>query len=193
MILEGLVSTIHADGAPNIAPMGALVDARMRQFVLRPYRSSATYANLKRTGQGVLHVTDDVELLARAAVGQPDPLPPLTKATQIDGVVIADACRWYEFRVAMLDDRTERTTIACAVAAAGRGRDFFGFNRAKHAVIEAAILATRLRRLRPSDVAAEFRRLAEIVEKTGGEQERRAFQFLDQYVTRRPDRAGGNR
>ena len=182
MILEALVTTINADGSPNISPMGPLVDPQMRQFVLRPYQTSRTYANLKRTGQGVLHVTDDVEMLARAAVHQLDPLPRLAKAKKVEGVVIADACRWYEFQVTSLDDHAQRTTIACDVVAKGRIRDFFGFNRAKHAVLEAAILATRLESMSPQEVCAEFRRLAVLVEKAAGDQERRAFRFLDEYV-----------
>jgi len=182
MILEGIVTTINEDRTPNISPMGPLVDERMTQFVLRPYKTSKTYANLKRTGEGVLHITDDVELMARAAVKQLDPLPKLAQAKKVDGVVIADACRWYEFKVATSDDQADRTTIACDIVAQGRVRDFFGFNRAKHAVVEAAILASRLRLLPAEEVCGEFRRLAVLVDKTAGEQERRAFRFLDEYV-----------
>ena len=61
-------------------------------------------------------------------------------------------------------------------------RDFFGFNRAKHAVIEAAILATRTDFLAASHIQAEFERLAVPVEKTGGHQERGAFEILRQFV-----------
>jgi hypothetical protein len=154
----------------------------MRQFVLRPYLTSSTYANLKRTKQGVLHVTDDVELMARAAVKRLEPPPKFAKAQKIRGVVIADACRWYEFRVASIDDRAQRSTIACDVVGRGRIRDFFGFNRAKHAVIEAAVLATRLEFVQEEHVCQEMRRLAAIVEKTAGQQERRAFQLLDEYI-----------
>ena len=35
---------------------------------------------------------------------------------------------------------------------------------------------------RLKEESPEFRRLAALVEKTAGEQERRAFQFLDEYV-----------
>jgi hypothetical protein len=183
VILEGIVTTVCADGSPNISPMGPLVDERISQFVLRPYTTSRTYRNLKRTGQGVLHVTDDVELLARAAVQRLDPKPKLVKAQKVQGFVLANACRWYEFQVTSLDDRSERTTIGCKVIARGRIRDFFGFNRAKHAVVEAAILATRIDFLPPEQIREEFQRLAIPVEKTAGPQERRAFQFLERYVT----------
>jgi hypothetical protein len=182
MILEGIVTTVNADGGANVSPMGPLVDEQITQFVLRPYTTSRTYQNLKRTGQGVMHVTDDVELLAHAAVHRLDPLPRLAKAREVHGFVLVDACRWYEFQVSSLDDRSERTTIACRVVAKGRIRDFIGFNRAKHAVVEASILATRIDFLPPEQIVEEFRRLAVLVEKTAGPQERRAFQFLDEYV-----------
>lgn len=185
MILEGIITSLGVDGRPNIAPMGTLVDDGITQFVLRPYKSSRTYANLKRTRQGVLHVTDDVELLARAAVKRLDPLPPLAKAKKVDGRVIVDACRWYEFHVTSLDDLAQRTTIACSVVAKGRIRDFFGFCRAKHAVVEAAILATRLDFLPADQVRAEFRRLAVLIDKTAGQQERRAFDLLGEYIEER--------
>ncbi len=182
MILEGLVTTINEDKTPNVSPMGPLVDEQMSQFVLRPYLTSTTYANLKRTNQGVLHVTDDVEMIARAAIKRLNPPPKFAKARKVRGVVIADACRWYEFKVAKLDDRAQRSTITCDVVGRGRIRDFFGFNRAKHAVIEAAVLATRLEFLPAEQVCEEFRRLAVLVDKTAGQQERRAFQLLDEFV-----------
>lgn len=182
MILEGIVTTLNEDGSANLAPMGPLVDEQMMQFVLRPYRSSATYTNLKRHGEGVLHVTDDVELIARAAVGQLATRPKLKKAHFIRGFVVADACRWYEFRVASLADQGDRTTIACDVVGRGRIRDFFGFNRAKHAVLEAAIMATRLQLLPSDQIRDELQRLGVIVEKTAGAQERRAFEFLTRFI-----------
>ncbi len=182
MVLEGLVTTINADGTVNIAPMGPLVDPQMQQFVLRPYRTSRTYANLRRTRQGVLHVTDNVEMLAQAAVGKIEPLPELVPAGCVDGMVIADTCRWYEFRVVRLEDQASRTTLACNVVDAGRIRDFFGFNRAKHAVIEAAIIASRLNFLPADAVREQCERLAVLVDKTAGPEERRAFEFLRQYI-----------
>jgi hypothetical protein len=181
MVLEGLVTTINDDGSLNAAPMGPLVDSKMTQFVLRPYRTSRTYVNLKRAHQGVLHVTDDVEMLAQAALGRLQN-PRVVPAKRVEGAVLADACRWYEFRVDQLDDRAARTTIACRVVQSGRIRDFFGLNRAMGAVLEAAILATRLELLPPEAVLEEFRRLAVPVEKTSGPRERRAFEFLRRYV-----------
>ncbi|HJQ80006.1 MAG TPA: DUF447 domain-containing protein [Lacipirellulaceae bacterium] len=181
-LLEGVVTTLHADGSPHVAPMGPIVDRSFEQMLLRPFRSSVTYQNLKRTGQGVLHVTDDVELIANAAVGRLERLPPMQPAGAVEGVILTDACRWYAFRVESLDDRDERTAIVARVVDRGHLRDFFGFNRAKHAVIEAAIFATRIGLLDRQIILDEFERLASPVAKTGGIEERRAFEFLRQYV-----------
>lgn len=182
MILEGLVTTLDLDGRPHLAPMGPVVDDPISQLVLRPYRTTRTFRHLFRTRQGVFHVTDDVELMALAAIHRLETLPPVMPAPGVEGVILQDACRWYAFRVTQLDDSNHRARIVCQVVSTGRIRDFIGFNRAKHAVIEAAILATRLSLLDPGAIRAEFSRLAVIVEKTAGEPERRAFQHLQQYV-----------
>jgi uncharacterized protein len=178
MILEGIVTTIDAGGRLHIAAMGPRVDAEMKRLLLRPFPSSQTYQNLVAHGEGVLHVTDDVLLLARAALGEVEPIPPHQPASEVRGFVLTDACRYYEFRVRSVDDSDQRVRIDAEVVHTGRFRDFFGFNRAKHAVVEAAILATRTDFLPLDDIDAEYRKLAVLVEKTGGEQERAAFAFL---------------
>jgi len=181
-ILEGIVTTVSPIGAINIAPMGPRVDAAMQRLLLRPFQTSQTYLNLKAHGEGVFHVTDDVLLLAQAALGPVTPPPALVPAMRVRGWVLQDACRYYEFRVTKLDDSTERVAIEAEVLHSGRLRDFFGFNRAKHAVVEAAILATRTDFLPLADIEAEFRKLAIIVDKTGGSQEQQALQFLRNHL-----------
>lgn len=182
MILEGLMTTINADGTPNVSPMGPRVDAELRTFVLRPFQTSTTYRNVKRTGVGVFHVTDDVEMLARAAVGKLAPLPPLVNVAGVEGFVLAGACRWFALRTESLDDAEPRTTITMRAAASGTLRDFFGLNRAKHAVVEGAILATRLHLLTRAEILAQFAALRPLVDKTGGDAEQRAFAFLEDFV-----------
>src|SRR5437879_711140 len=103
MILEGIVTTITSAGAIHIAPMGPRVDAAMQRLLLRPFPTSQTYRNLVAHGEGVLHVTDDVLVLARAAIGRVDPVPAHIPATKVRGFVLTDACRYYEFRVRSID------------------------------------------------------------------------------------------
>jgi hypothetical protein len=182
MILEGIVTTISPAGEVNIAPMGPTVRPDMQRFLLRPFPTAQTYNNLMRHGEGVLHVTDDVLLLARAAVGKVEPPPPLVAASRVRGFILAEACRYYEFRITSIDSNSQRVRMEAEVVHSGQLRDFFGFNRAKHAVVEAAILATRTAFLPGEEIELEYRRLRTIIEKTGGEQEHEAFAFLQRHV-----------
>lgn len=193
MILEGIVTTLATDGTVNVAPMGPhlpdLASATafprrdpLERFVLKPFRTSRTCQNLAAHPEGVLHVTDDVLLLAQAAVGVPDPAPPLLPATHVRGQVLASACRYAEFRVVATSGSAERPTLEVEVVHVGRLRDFFGFNRAMFAVLEAAILATRLHLLSRDHIDAEYRRLAVLVDKTGGVREKAAFALLQVHV-----------
>lgn len=177
MILEGIVTTLDERGTLNIAPMGPTVDAAMQRFVLRPFKSSTTFHNLSTTRTGVFHVVDDALLLARTAIGH-DPEIETRAAESFPGRVIVSACRYFEFRVATIDDSADRATIEVETVNSRTLRDFFGWNRAKHAIVELAIVATRAHFLDAAEVIAEFRRLAIPVEKTGGHDERSAYDLL---------------
>jgi hypothetical protein len=182
MIVEGVMTTHNADGTVNVAPMGPIVTGAFESFLFRPYRTSTTYINLKRTGAGVFHVTDDVLLIARSALNLDGPFPATQPAKQVAGAVLSDACRWYEVEVESLDDAQERTEIRARTVHVGRIRDFLGFNRAKHAVLEATILATRLHLLPFAEVQASLKTLAVTVNKTAGPPELEAFQLVEIYI-----------
>ena len=184
MILEGIVTTLTADGHVHIAAMGPEVAVDAQRLVLKPFRTSQTYQNLERHPEGVFHVTDDVLLLAQAAIGQIDPLPATAKAHKVLGSYLCDSCRYWEFRIVAGDVTQPRTRLEAQVLHIGRVRDFFGFNRGKHAVVEAAILATRTHILPLEQIANEFDRLQVLVEKTGGIAEHRAFRLLRSHLSR---------
>lgn len=187
MILEGIVTTLNACGEVNIAPMGPIVDESMSVLQLRPFKTSTTFQNLRLRPYGVFHVVDDVLLLARAAIGQLQCTPELFPACKVPGLVLASACRWYEFEVVQFDDSQERSELRATVVHMGRLHDFFGFNRAKHAVLEAAILATRIHILPQAEILAQLAALAVPVHKTAGPQEREAFELLQNYIKERTE------
>ncbi len=186
MILDGLLTTCDSDGRPHLAAMGATVDDSGAgvgdTLQLRPFQGSATLENLRRTGQAVFHITDDAEQLARAAIGKLEPLPELRRAEAIDGFIVAGACRWFALRVTELNDLSPRVRVQMQVVDRGRLRDFFGFNRAKHAVVETAILATRLHLLPEDEIRRRLGGLRPLVEKTAGCRERVAMERLERYI-----------
>lgn len=190
MILEGLVTTTDPAGGMHLAAMGPTVDDAQRQagrierLVLRPFPTSQTAANLLRSRAGVFHVTDDVLLLARIVAGALPGPPPARPATAVTGFVLEDACRAWEFEIDSLDETGQRLVLGARVVAEHAGRPFLGFHRAAHAVVEAAILVTRLHITDAADVARQFRDLGVLVEKTGGPREREAFDLLAGRVAR---------
>ena len=182
MILEGLVTSLNPAGEVNLAPMGPIVDETMTRLVLRPFQTSTTFQNLRQRPYGVFHVIDDVLLIAQAALHRLDAVPETFPAERIVGRVLKDCCRWYEFEVSICDDSSERTRLEASVVHVGRVRDMFGFHRARHAVLEATILATRLHLLPEHEVRAQLTALASPVEKTAGPRERAAFALVCDVV-----------
>lgn len=186
MILEGILTTTTEYGAPHVAVMGSAVSevatVWFERMMLRPFRSTRTYTNLARSRQAVFHVTDDVWLIAKAAIGQLHPLPDLLPSEAVSGWVLADCCRWYALQVETIAETGPRVEIEAEVVAQGRVRDYLGLNRAKHAVVEAAILATRTHLVSVDELHVAMGRLASAVEKTGGAGEREAFAMLQKHV-----------
>ena len=191
MILEGLVTTTSPTGAMHLAAMGPQIDdpphgtagpRSIERLVLKPFASSQTGANLLRQPEGVFHVTDDSLLLARVVTGTLATPPASRPATAVRGWVLEDACRAYEFTVEAADTSQERLRLEARVVAVHEGRPFLGFNRARHAVVEGAILVTRLHLLGTEEVSRQLRELAVLVEKTGGPSEREAFRLLERKV-----------
>lgn len=178
VILETIVTTIAPDGAVNCAPMGVEWDDP--SIVLKPFLDTATYRNVVATGAAVINLTDDVRVFARAVVSSP--AYATEDAVAVRGVVLAGCCSWREVEVRSIDTTPPRARIATEVVHRGHRREFIGFNRARHAVIEAAIYATRLHLLPRTFVDSEFARLQIIVDKTAGAEELEAMALLAEHV-----------
>ena len=93
-----------------------------------------------------------------------------------------EPCSWREMKLISQAGTNDRAELRCRVLYEGRQRDFLGFRRASHAVIEAAILATRRTMLHPATVLERLIHYGEIVEKTGDDVDRQAFQLVYDYV-----------
>jgi len=183
LIIETIVTTTNPDGSVNIAPMGPRIDVeQFEQFELRPFEESQTLRNLIRTGQGVLHITDDATLFVQSALRSWDPRPATEPATAVSGHVLVDCCRWYEFEIQSHLPTEPRHTLIGRSVHSGRRRDFLGFNRARHALIEAAILATRIDFLPFDEIERTVSQLASRIEKTGGTKEQQALQQVIDFV-----------
>ncbi len=183
MIIETILTTTDAAGALNCAPMG--VEWGEETIVIKPYLETTTFRNLRDTRVAVVNLTDDVLLFARGAIGTLQ--TPTVPAAVVRGRVLEAACSWREVEVVAIDDTPPRSRIETRVVHRGARREFLGFNRARHAVLEAAILATRTRLLPAAEIREAFARLQIPVDKTAGPLEREAMALLVDYVRRQLD------
>ena len=173
------MTTINPDGSINCAAMG--VEWGEQRIVIKPFRGTRTLRNLRVAPAAVVHLTDDILLFSQAALG--DPHPPTRPAAVVEGAVLEDACSWREVRVEAIEDG-ERARVETVVVGGGRGREFLGFNRACHAVLEASILASRARMLDPAEIRDELERLQVLVDKTAGPREREAMEYVIKALAR---------
>jgi uncharacterized protein len=184
-LIETVVTTTGSDGVVNCAAMG--VRWGEEELVFWPFDSTRTLRNLRRHGEAVVHLTDDALLFVQAALGRPRPA--LRPASAIDGSVIVEANAWREVlvtEIAPAEGELPRSRVRARILARGTGtQQPLGLCRARHAAVEASILASRLRWLGAAHVSAELDRLQELVDKTAGPRERAAMDYVRRYVGER--------
>jgi uncharacterized protein len=189
VIVESIVTSVSSTGAVNVAPMG--VEWGEQTIVLKPFLDTATYRNLIETRAAVVHLVDDVRIFALCAIS--DPSYPTEPAAIVHGAVLLDCCSWREVTIDEIDSTPPRARMRAGVAHRGMRREFIGFNRARHAVLEAAIYATRIHLLEPQFLRDELARLQVIVGKTAGEDATEAMRVLTTYIESAIARGRGER
>ena len=180
-ILETVVATRNADGSFHVAPYGLIRagDAERKtgaEWMLAPFRPSPAIDNLARHPFAVASCPSDVRVIAGHVTGRRD--WPMLPAEQVDGVRLADAHGHMELEVIGFTDDAARPRFACRVVHTASHTPFLGFNRAQAAVLEAAILSTRLGMLPPDKVETELAYLKIAIDKTAGPAEMEAWGWI---------------
>lgn len=184
MIQEILVTTTSLAGKTHIAPMGVHIESG--QIVILPFKPSTTLENILETGSAVINYSDDVRIFAGCLTGRRD--WPLQPTEHIFGHFLADTLAHSELLLDRVEDDRLRPKLFCTVAHRVNHKPFQGFNRAQFAVLEAAILVSRLGMLSWDKIDAELAYLQIGLDKTAGSNEREAWGWLmtaiDQYRQR---------
>jgi uncharacterized protein len=178
LILETIVTTANADGTCHLVPFGLIAEGD--GYVVAPFRPSPTIANLERHPWLAAASPADVRVIAGCVTGRRD--WPTVPCDVIDGVRLADAHAHMELAVADVADDAVRPRFRCRVVHMAHHQPFIGHNRARAAVIEAAILSTRLNLLAPDKVRSEMAYLAIAVAKTAGPAEQEAWNWIEQKI-----------
>lgn len=174
MIQETLVTTQNSAGLAHIAPMGIHLDGD--GFIILPFRPSTTLENLLETSVAVLNYCDDVRIFAGCLTGRRD--WPLQAAEKVDAQVLVGALAHTEVEVVRIEDDATRPKVFCKAVHTVNHKPFMGYNRAQFAVLEAAILVSRLQMLPMAKIEAELAYLQIGFDKTAGEREREAWAWL---------------
>lgn len=177
-IFETVVTTVAADGRPHVAPMG--VRYRGEHVVLMPFKPSTTLDNIVATGHAVLNIVVDTRVFAGCVTGRREWAT--VPAQQVRGVRLAVALGHVELRLDRREDDAQRPVLHMArVHEVAHGR-FVGFNRAQAAVIEGAVLVSRLRMLPQDKIDTEMAYLQIAIDKTAGAEEHEAWGWLREAV-----------
>jgi uncharacterized protein len=174
MIQETIVTTQNSEGIVHIAPMGIhIVDD---SFIILPFRPSTTLNNFLETQVGIINYCDDVRVFAGCLTGRKD--WPLKPAQKISGKVLKCALAHSEVTIESIEEDETRPKLICKTLHTENHAPFKGFNRAQFAVLEAAILISRLDMLSLQKIESEINYLRIGLEKTSGERELEAWGWL---------------
>ena len=189
MIRECIVITQSRAGAVHIAPLGLIEEGE--HLVIAPFRPSLTLDNLRENPFAVANYTDDVLVFAGCLTGRRE--WSTKPATKVPGAVLEQALAHAELQVVAITEDEQRPRFRCAVIHEENHRPFHGFNRAQAAVVEAAILVSRLHMLPPEKIEREIGYLRIAVDKTAGVRERQAWDWLMERIAEHGSKAAAER
>jgi len=178
LILETIVTTLSPAGELHLVPFGLIDDPD--GFVLAPFRPSPTIANLEVNPTFAASSPRDIRVIAGAVTGRRD--WPTLACTAIAGRRLADSFGHAEFEVSAIEDHETRPRFRGRMVHSAAHAPFIGYNRAQAAVLEGAILSTRLHMLEPEKVLTEMAYLAIAIGKTAGPREREAWGWIEDKV-----------
>lgn len=179
-IRESIVTTLNEDGSAHVAPLGVIVEPPY--LVIAPFHPSTTLDNLRRHPFACVNYTTDVRVFA-GCVSRRRCHWPVQPAERSQGWRLEGALAHAEVEVAEVVEHEERPRFRCREIHEVMHAPFRGLNRAQAAVLEAAILVSRLDRLAPAKVEEELRYLAIAIGKTAGEAEHEAWDWLMEKIT----------
>ncbi len=173
-IRECIVTTVEEDGNVHIAPMG--IHETREQFIILPFKPSITLSNLERQGTAALNYTDDVRIYAGCLTGRSD--WPTCSTKLIQGARLENCLAHTELEVISKTADPVRPRYLCKAVHEATHAPFHGYNRAQSAVIELAILVSRLHMLPEEKISQEIEYLKTGIEKTAGSREQEAWNWL---------------
>jgi hypothetical protein len=181
MIRETIVTTAGSAGLVHMAPLGLIADGE--GWIIAPFRPSKTLDNLRDVPFAVANYTDDVRIFAGCLTGRHE--WPTVASDEVPVRRLAGALAHAELAVDRVTEDEQRPRFHCRVLRLAAHAPFMGFNRAQAAVIEAAILLSRLDLLPRDKIEKEIAYLEIAIGKTAGTAEQQAWRWLTEAIAAR--------
>ncbi len=178
MIFETIISSVNSQGEVHVAPFG--IQRQGDRVIISPYKPSLTLTNMLASQHAVMNLTDDVRVFAGALTNRQ--AWQLLPADTIAGFRLANSLAHEELKLVEVHDDAVRPQLCMQVLHKAQHQAFAGFNRAQAAVIELAVLASRLPRLTQDKVLTEMQYLQIAMDKTAGEREWQAWGWLSEKI-----------
>jgi uncharacterized protein len=178
MIRETIVSTMNRAGQVHFAPIGIIAEGD--GWIIAPFRPSTTLDNLRAVPFAAANYTDDVRIFAGCLTGRDQ--WPTAACTAIAVPRLDGALAHAELAVVRTTEDVLRPRFHCRVLCKVTHAPFQGFNRAQAAVVEAAILVSRLDMVPREKIEQEIAYLEIAVSKTASAVEEEAWAWLMEQV-----------
>ncbi len=177
-IVETIVTTMNAAGEVHVAPLGLIQEGA--HWIIGPFKPSRTLDNLRAHPFAAASHTDDVRVFAGCVTGRKN--WPTVATTEIKGGRLKDCLAHWEMKVSSVREDELRPRFVCDLVHQETHRAWDGFNRAQAAVLELAVLTTRLKMLPPEKVENELKYLEIAISKTASPREQEAWGWLMEKV-----------
>ena len=178
MIFETIVITTDIAGNPHVTPFGVRYIDDL--IVFSPFIPSITLDNVLLTECASISLTDDVRVFAGAITGKQ--AWQLKPTEQIAGFFLQDALAHQELKLVSVQQDNLRPVLHFKSVYQANHQPFKGYNRAQAAVIELAVLASRLHLLPLEKITTEMQYLQIAIDKTAGEHELQAWAWLCEKI-----------
>lgn len=182
MIIEGLI-TCASGSEPHVAALGPVVNEELTQWTLRPFQSSRVFSLLRANPVCVFHVIDDALPVVQLVLGHSSSLTFEQLAS--GGWLIREACHWFKLEIEDWNLDAPRSEARARLTAQGTLRPFWGWNRAKHGLLEAAILISRVHLMSVEELEAALDRIEPAIHKTAGPRELTAWGLVQSWRQQR--------
>lgn len=178
MILETIITSQNVLGEVHVTPFGVQLQGDL--VIISPYKPSTTLDNILATQTAVMNLTDDVRVFAGALTKRI--AWQLCAADKVVGQRLNNALAHQELKLLNVNDDDMRPQLMMQMVHQANHQPFKGFNRAQAAVIELAVLVSRLKRLPMEKITQEMQYLHIAMDKTAGPNEREAWRWLVEAV-----------